>query len=311
MSYSNSDVRKQLAVVENPHSVATSNPKIPDGAVTSSLGQRLHQYAKNVTLAATSHILLIPGLHTPLVYDLNGAGDTSLNNTVHAWSRVGTAAVTRTFTSSVRKWRMVSCGLKIASTSAQTANQGSWTARRFQLPANPTLYKVSEAGPTPFKMVACYPSPNANVSADDQTKFLTSNNNSQHPSFTSGKMEDLNGVYFQLQDISSGAHEFINVPDQVLVTGNGAWADGSTTTLNTAAENYRAVEQLFDTNFDCIEIAIASGSDVAIDVVANYELVLADTDASFPYMNETANGYSRYKSVVKKLRFKNKFAART
>lgn len=316
-TFSNNDVSKQLDVVKYPHSTATSAPKIPDGSITQSLGQRFHEYDVQTTTGVESQtVILYPGLQScgVITKDEAGTGTGPTDSWFYNDKQVTPAIVATggviTMTSKIRKWRMVSCGIKIRSTNNTTENSGTWSARRVTVPTRAGLYRLKLNSATSMQGVvlsgAAVNEPNAGMFKASAHKDSTT--------FASGKISEIGKQYFQLQDQSQGAHDMVDIPDKFKLVSGGMLVPPTDFTLthplDDTVENSVEMEGLIDRGMDAIVISFKGHSNcmLSFDMVANYELVFGPSSEVYSYMSETSNGATQFSKVVKKLRFQNKLA---
>jgi hypothetical protein len=179
-----STVNKQLSVIYNPYSTATTNPKIPDGLAYLSAGVRL-QVASELTLPkerSIAHILVFPGLLNGMICYLSKSNDAksvtsaftyhypySLHATLSPTVVGGVPAIPGTLATStapaiaalpgvpgelgykqsddvrIAKWRLVSQGLRVALINNSDNNEGWWQAIRVN--ADDSQFMIDEVPP--------------------------------------------------------------------------------------------------------------------------------------------------------------------
>ncbi|UNI72606.1 MAG: capsid protein [Avonheates virus SG_924] len=176
-----SEAERQLAVYHNPFSLATKQPKIPDGKITESLGFQTQAVGELSGCNADSdpvvpsglptngvmHVLLYPGQDAGmLVYgDLAGAypngdiisGDQFNSNLAKAncigfagsngfnWNPIassGDASGTLTKDEAYAAWRVVSTGLRLNLLNPAEEDDGWWEAVRLTEPMRTTDYAI-------------------------------------------------------------------------------------------------------------------------------------------------------------------------
>nr|UOF82350.1 capsid protein [Cressdnaviricota sp.] len=137
---------KCKAVVANPFSNATSQPKIPDGAVPASMGAKRHlTHVINFNTENTIDIIISPRYDSPLWYSsstrkaggdpiVGGAGDFEDNHPfAKCWASDGAAdKIVQLPTAEISKIRMVSQGCKLTLVNSTDDNDGWFEAFRFQ-----------------------------------------------------------------------------------------------------------------------------------------------------------------------------------
>lgn len=167
----NSRVGGSVATLLNPFSNAQVNPKVPDGKVAMSTGIRQQSNTSHTLDAAVDVILIIPGKTGGIRFYPAVAAPADTVALDLATPTVESYASTL---SDISKYRIVSHGCRLMCTSNATTNDGWWEACR--------------------------------VSALDGTIAL--NKFVDHPSYTTGKIRDLNNYLFQLKPTEE--YEFVN-----------------------------------------------------------------------------------------------------
>lgn len=319
--FSNNDVVKQLTVVANPHSTMTSTPKIPDGALTTSLGWRIHAFKEQAFATAKMHIALFPALGQGcLMFNSTGATGytittTDLEGLPIQWPT--TISLKETLIKpKLERWRIVSQGVNIKCTNSEDMDSGSFIARRAPVPLGPAywggVHTKLATGDTAQYFAGLVPKGDAWVS------YFNEASAPNNVSFCSGRLKDLGKHYFQLQDVSPGGHPMVEVDNNVrAATSATNWSTTGVDALDAAVSlverNRGCVEQLVDSKMDCIFITMSgviTDTTIAVDCVANVEFIPDPTDPRATLASECANGYSQWKSTQNKLRYKNRKACK-
>lgn len=271
------EAAKQLAVYVNPFSVATQQPKIPDGARNHSLGVS-YRYSTALTLTdvlPACYVALVPGLTTTLIYRaiestdnawpfINvGADEIVYHTKPQSWGHVFATDGNRVepFYSnpSVEAWRCVSQGLKIRTTNNALTDQGFWQAIRFRHCNVPSKIRVRMDGTgtgyfpmweNKVPVVAEWPN---------------------DPSYMSGTLRQLSSKSFMLAT-EDNKHKFISMP--------------------TTGEHQEIVQydQLYDTSFDTILIKItgAENTNLLFESFSNQESTWNAASELNAYQTQTA-----------------------
>lgn len=206
----NSTVARQLAVMINPFSVATTNPKIPDGLGHISAGVRL-QNAFTIAGAAgktVHHVLLFPGL-TNSVYTLRSddalaAFDQFRFNPFASHSAIE-ANNEQANKMEIAKWRVVSSGLRIALINNSDNNEGWWQAIRVRIDLNDL--KLNEVGGgNPSRILKPMNNANPPVVVNSFPGVSMNAELVEHPTYQSGKLRDIHKHLFQLNPENEKHH---------------------------------------------------------------------------------------------------------
>lgn len=297
----NNDAVKQLAVCKYAHSTATTNPKIPDGAESTSIGMRLHHFVP-ITYAAGAtklQISLQPNITCPLSY----AQYTNLGVLVPASFNLYTPPFGRTPTNGagtgigtewgqwnigeIGKWRIVSLGLRIRNTNNDTQDNGSWTACRLPVLKNCTKYALSVDGGG--NLLGIFPEPDTYYIEPSLAKMQ------EKPSFNSGLMKDIDKHYFRLLDCSTNDHEFIENSYVEFRTTPTVIAASTVTPISApvgigAPSGYNGLETILDRSMDTMKIVVdgSEGTALTLDMVMNVEYVPEAASNSGRFCDETA-----------------------
>lgn len=182
-----SRVMNALKMYQNPFSNGTTNPKIPDGKATWSLGCRFVTPLTNIVTTNVAnmydYIILTPGRDGCLINVSNAAA-------LAIPAAESPLAFAGGITNDVRhNWRVVSCGMKVMCTSQVGTNDGYWEAVR---------------GPSQFTE-------------------LTDDSMVTHPTYQTGKLRDIGRMLFQLKpqgrdhDFSDDGDLYDNQFDSIVI----------------------------------------------------------------------------------------------
>jgi hypothetical protein len=251
---------RQLQVYRYPFSVATSNPKVPDGKLTSSLGLKIQHVGSNQ--AADQLFVMAPLLnHHGHRYTV---GTTTRENvTWNLGSRSTTAAdgVNKlvTFDHFAEDYRIVSKALKLRCISSDDFNDGYWEAIR--IPSNDrkrNYFQNPVATATPgeyeIKEVAAYPA--------YLTTLIAKQNWLINPTYQSGKIKNLGQYEFRLQP-EKEEHEMISVPHHIEYKAAEINADTGEL-LTDGHDLAHLFDFLTDDQFDTIAIRIHGRAETQI-----------------------------------------------
>lgn len=296
------------AVRRNPFSSATQHPKIPDGALGSSLSRRLVQTTAFANANGTQgptvmHLIMAPTLGVPIVITntvdgllkrpasstdpqfvgFNGqtVGFTPMVGGVPKWPLAAGDTVELTNNGGFSKWRIVSQGLRLELNETDDTNNGWFEACRFNW--NNNNHNISFTpldGTTTSTTLGCAPNPNTdlyNMSIIEQRGYMH------------GQLKDLGKIEFNLHPQSPN-HEpkdlsLINK----IVEGVDINRDTSAVKIDlgnsSAAANLKS--EVVDTHMDWIYIrfyprnATLGGSNLVLSLTQNLEFAFnPDSDLS-------------------------------
>lgn len=248
--------KKQLAIMENPHTMLTSQPKIPDGKIQKSLGLsnqtagELVAAQSGVGLAqpvfpqdGTIHILMYAGQDGGAVVwntvggkastaapstaytSKNAAGETlGYRDTPHV-SISGLNATTggdivASIANSYSQWRVVSQGLKLGLLNPAEEDDGWWECYRVNDPFEAEdiiIRPTTNADTTTF----CGVTPMGKLNSTDPDGYnglIAVENLANQGSYRTGLLRDIHKEYFQLMP-SHIEHEMRTQVDRQKVTG--------------------------------------------------------------------------------------------
>lgn len=238
------DVKDQLLMLHNPFAEATSQPKIPDGARTTSLGHTASWVGEYEVNAGTGHMILFPGLAGGLLYTDGGPSappsptwtreDIARNYRVPLYTDTGGpdfgdyANSTTTFVikpnadTPYGSWRIVSQGMQLKLLNATESDDGWWEAIRLT-PRNAGedwYFTTGDGLPSSIDGPAD-PEPLSGLIATDgavapallDTSGYKTQNLSDNPTYSTGLLRDLHKVQFELLG-NRDRVSYTNIEDQ-------------------------------------------------------------------------------------------------
>jgi hypothetical protein len=328
---SDSKSRNAISTYINPFSVATANPKIPDGKGTFSAGVRL----QNVQACANDAqqdmtIFLFPGLTngcyiegdnraevcTPggigpprqefLPGRLYGSAykrhiDLPVNTFAPAFPPGTPWAVgndlpefNATIDCPIKQWRLVSQATKVMLTNNYDNNEGWFEAFRTTLEHDEVYTRRVDAPANDFNYFgAANPLAHRTFILCPRSNYLNRNNAVEHPSYVSGKLRDIGKYIFQLKPVNSD-HRFVDFTN--------------TTTY----------DKMYDTSYDTIIITIhgrpmvgaAPGSSVVVHTVSNQEVIYDEGSALSRFHSECYKDLQSLSRAQSSLQYNQKAAKR-
>lgn len=263
----------ELRVYADPFSIATSNPKIPDGKATSSAGIKLQAVDEFVNDGSGEmQFILFAGINCGVIgYSI--ANDTlnfkTLRYSNHIAYGPGTATGEITVipgSNKISKWRCVSQGVRFSLVNNSDENDGWWEAIRWSPREDKSDFDL--------------------LIEDDGTRTpvpretIASGNLVEHPSYTTGKLRDIDKFLFQLR-ANTDDHEFHRIRD--------TYNDGPN------EDSLDIQEDLIDHSYDFIYLKIhgrpsADGnppSRVMAHCVCNQELIYDESSFLKRFQTET------------------------
>lgn len=289
-----SPASKQMAVYQNPFSLATNNPKIPDGKCSLSAGQR-YQAVESFTNdnSEAMYFILFPGLNAGL-YTVGAAQDRVLsynNDTQLRINSNGTRVDVGPVTDgqAIAQWRVVSQGMKLSLVNNADENDGWFEAVRLTIsqepdnwridyPLNPAIQAAGKHGANGLVIRPKSDSNGAIIQGINRVNFV------ENATYRTGKLRDIHKHAFILK-ADSNDHDFIQLhPSVISGTGDGPLIDddfGALQPNNNACQ--RLSDMLFDKSMDMIVVVVhgrVSGSSTApqnpsnilAHLVANHEM---------------------------------------
>ena len=128
---------RQLTVYRYPFSTATSNPKIPDGKLTQSIGYR---WMHSTTIDAPNMLFILAPLFMTVGISCPVTENNDVVQTLYNWhtnvpessvtTHVGTNR-TLNYNGAIGRWRVVSQALKLKCINSDDMNDGHWEAIRI------------------------------------------------------------------------------------------------------------------------------------------------------------------------------------
>lgn len=308
---SDSEVVNQLMMVHDPFADTTSQPKIPDGKITTSLGLSAANVDELTSAegVSTVHMLLYAGCNSCLaVTGVTAHNDVNRNfhvmglsgQPVADWEDAATfvgdvvngtkmGAVQATGTQHAL-WRVVSCGLQLKLLNAAEEDDGWWEAIRLNRDTDLSDFGLttsqSVAGRTGIQTngtLAPYRLIDGSGGGDITTRTIYDD-----PSYSTGLLRDLDKVQFELH----GRLDFHDFKvrkrsvyfDEATDLNFGAVQDslGFTTGRD---ESYDLINEWIDQSYDMIYVRLhtriggvngAGGSRLHTHVVSNQEVYFED-----------------------------------
>lgn len=325
-----SQVKTQLEIYKNPHTMITTHPKIPDGKVPRSLGLS-NQAAGELVCSLTAspggqpgnpaglmHILLYSGQNSGgIVYGSNlsytpASGSGSYNNALApgemlSWegspdlsfgSISSSTGGTITTTFEYSSWRTVSQGLTLGLLNPAESDDGWWEMVRVTDTVDPDDYQVKnriETTATAFGSVT----PHGKLVNSLITRNLGNNN-----SYRTGLLRDIHNEYFQLLP-SYKDHDFLQQADEMDFQGtdinasmvSGAIENGRYVKFDNTDDSKNFINGKIDPSYDMVYIRIhgrTSGEATRLhyNLCANHEVTYASTDIEGRFMTPTVKNTS-------------------
>ena len=299
-----SGAQSHHAVRMRPFSNATSQPKIPDGSLTSSLSRRLQNVVQisnaNGTLGSNiMHMIFAPTLGVPIAIanTVNGATYRGLssvdpsfigfpNQTVGFEASIGPnfnpswpldvgQTLNLTNTSAFSKWRIVSQGLRMELNAVDDENDGWFEVCRFNWRNdNEDLVITSLDNSLTDNKVGFAPSPNVPHLFDMAMV--------EQPGYKTGLLKDIKKYEFMLHP-QKGDHDPVNLEHiNSIKEGVDCVRDSNTkyTRLNNTSNSSNLKNQVVDHNMDWIYIrfhprnatAPGGGSKLIVNAIQNLEI---------------------------------------
>nr|UOF81136.1 capsid protein [Cressdnaviricota sp.] len=200
--------RRQLTLYRNPFSIATNDPKIPDGKASLSCGQRF-QCIKNAELPTDGSPLLIilyPGFGGGLYLD-DGTSTQhcTLTGDHGSWDYASSKYTQHAGVHGISHWRMVSQGVKITLLNNADENDGYFETARITVNRDPKYWYFDfKDGETTGPNTMLPTSQHFDVELD---KLV------EHPTYRTGKLRDIHKFQF-VNSPEVGEHDFIDVNDE-------------------------------------------------------------------------------------------------
>lgn len=300
--------QNQLAVYQNPFSLATNNPKIPDGKCSLSAGQRYQAVESFKQSSDTMTFILYPGLMGGLY--VNGTPSTKVltyNNDcfldILSENGIGIGPSAGAF-QAIAQWRVVSQGMKLSLVNNADENDGWFESVRLT---------ISREGDT---WVICpFDSPNSTATkigasnvvirprtAPDEVMGINRSQFVENATYRTGKLRDIHKHSFVLRS-ESNDHDFVKLnPNHLEVTGNFIYNDPEGTVSTTTASR-QFVDNVVDQCMDIVVVIVhgrpgtttENASEILCHLVANHEMCYEPTSQLSRFHSET---HDMTKSIV-------------
>jgi len=314
-----SEARKQLEVFHDPFSNATSQPKIPDGKTTESLGLSLQSVGEIVNEedgnpiqgdASTMHLLFFPGqngcLFASNVDDTGGVGAFNTYGFDDAggpdWLNMGISGGTVSQYTPYAQWRTVSAGLRLSLLNSVEEDDGWFEAVRLNEPLSPDDFYLSTKGRQTLSgtdVGICHPAyPITQVGF--ATRVL-----SNEPSYVTGLLRDLENFQFELHG-KMDHHDFVQGKENIYIGADSIGASNPVLSPYQAEFNsdghddvYDMVNQYIDPGYDMIYIrlhcrenvsgSVLNGSRIHYNFVSNQEVTYRGDQRDSRYQTQSQN----------------------
>lgn len=302
---------RQAAVMVNPFSQKTTDPKIPDGNCTHSIGQRLQSASQVTQYDDYMDILIYPGLQAGVTVlgCTDAAGTATARKDFYYQSHVKlnrTSATTNPvdYTQAlnrVSRWRMVSQGVQLSLTNNADDNDGWFEAIRFVPPEDETSL-TSWEDPEPIGVPGSIITPNQRIIVPDNTLFGVRPKTSlvNHPSYCTGKVRDLHRYIWRLNHFDN-SHDFNRIDLTYKLYEGGASPDSPSGFTNNLIEENAANDEIsgnfIDRRRDAIFIRIhgrgansitpsntcSQPTKVLVHLIANQEIIYSEGETLSRY----------------------------
>lgn len=294
------EVKQQLHMLHNPFSSATSQPKLPDGKVSKSLGFTT-QSVEEVTGTGLVEMLIYPGINSMVLFKDNDPASHLGNrgwfipsftgSNVVDWNAadlVGatTAAFNVRSADNYAMWRMVSAGVQMKLLNPVDQDDGWWEACRVTAELDNNEWMLA--------------------TVNDQTDVLNNGtlapvnqlytginlaNIVNEPSYSTGLLRDLHRVQFELHT-QKDFHDFIHMRDNINIPTealNSVTNIDYVATFNSGFDDpMELVNQFTDQNMDMIYIRLhcntVNGSRFHMNQVMNQEIVFDPSERESRFM---------------------------
>jgi len=311
---------KLRAVVKNPFSTATVQPKIPDGKANASMGARRNlvgeldfkewgvwdillspRYDSPIYAASAGVTLAAPGAATGTIakqekYDFD---DNHPFNS--AWKSINVDSIIAEEGSEISKIRVVSQGTRITLTNSTDDNDGWFEVFRFHPQKDSTQYVTDEANATTgttYKPAAVV-SPDLFNNRDTNSASTFNMNLASKGNYTTGKLRNLHR-YTWVHKPCSNEVEFKDLP-QFLGVGEAAALDPAAykqdnTHANTAFQDWDYDVIWIRVHGRGIEAAQTGGcclpTKLMFHTVQNVECIYGERNTLHSYMTKSLNPYT-------------------
>lgn len=302
-----SEIKDQLHVYHNPFAAHTSQPKIPDGKCTHSLGfstQAVFELGNSET-DSLLEIILYPGQNSAFICSgtpTQAQSGLNRNYWIPAfnqsgnidWSGATSPATTYEIgsTDGYAKWRLVSCGMQLKLLNSVEEDDGWWECIRLNENVDTDKWALTTTENS---------SDRANDGTLAQYSFidLTNRNITNEASYSTGLLRDLNRVQFELHPTVND-HDFVIMNDEVHQAGGDyAYIPATEESIFSrgSAENQGLIKTFNDFNYDMIYLrlhcrprtATINGSRFHVNVVSNQEIIYDSSDRLSRYHTKSHN----------------------
>jgi hypothetical protein len=319
-----SQARQQLEVFHDPFSVATSQPKIPDGKAVHSLGQSNQSVGefRNNTGNDVMHVILFAGQNAGLVVGDNDDFLGTRNYRVFGyedaggpdWSRfetINSDAKQEIFnTDGYASWRIVSQGLRLSLLNAAEEDDGWFEAVRITDAKNARGWSLTTIENSTDRTNRGTFAPTVYATSTSQGANIRGRELANEPSYVTGLLRDLKHFQFELHGVLDH-HDFtqmsrrLNLWDETL---DGTDVDPPDVTTNyqttfpedASSEVYRLMDEYVDKGYDMIYIRLhcrtndaaqptLNGSQIHYNLVSNQEIIYQGNVRDSRYMSTSSN----------------------
>lgn len=209
-----SQALRQLQVYRYPFSTATSSPKIPDGKLTQSYGQKFNHA---ITITGVQQYLVLAPCFDTFWIGFNNAENSphQIHQVQHELSQCKIVTteqnVQYTGPAAIGKWRIVSKSMKIRNINSDDENDGYWEAVR--IPAN-NIHRMfsldrknspTEAGTNPWV------NRGFGITHEFKESLKANSNWLMNASYCSGKVKNLSQYEFKLSP-QVLEHNMLDIP---------------------------------------------------------------------------------------------------
>lgn len=307
VSMSANEVRNQLHVYHDPFASTTSQPKIPDGKVTASLGfsSQVVTEVQNRVGEDIVHMLLYPGMNSCVVFEgveqaglgrsyyipnLESSGGADFSSLTSPASPQDVEQI-----DDYAKWRVVSTGIQLKLLNSVEEDDGWWEAFRVNEAIDHDHFRLTTGNNGTNRAIFGTLAPiglNTNV-----LPFRTITN---EPSYATGLLRDLHRVQFECHP-STDEHDFQVMADKQYLESQDYSYNGPTQEAQLSLDSphcHDLIKQYIDFSHDMVYVRLhcrprAAAGDVGsrfhINAVSNQEIVYDSANRLSRYMTKTAN----------------------
>lgn len=299
-----SNEHRQLAVYHNPFSVATAQPKIPDGKVTESLGfktQAVKEFTNIPGGDGIMHVLLYPGQDAAIAITGDAESDSAFTLNKYNvlgftgsngldWTSVGATGGKANKIDNYAFWRVCSVGLKLSLLNPDEENDGWWESVRVTEPREPSLYRLHTKDVTADKT-------KGTLAPLQLLENLKSANIVNEKSYATGLLRGIENKMFSLNPV----RDFHDFRDQMKVYDLNSDTVGTYDSLNESLnllegqdEGQMLVNQIIDPGLDFIYVRIhgrttVPATRVHLNVVSNQEITFGNDERESRFQTRSGN----------------------